>query len=152
MPLENPFYTPEIQGPYELRSIGRFELEEGGVIPDLQLAVATFGELNEARDNAILVPTWFSGTHATWWQVYIGEGRARARRHDPLRHDHRLAPRRAPVHARPAGDRRELDLHGPLPAGHHLRPGGARQHRHSADHARPQQGDHPGDGPDGRSR
>ncbi|WP_404350626.1 alpha/beta fold hydrolase [Phycicoccus jejuensis] len=76
MPLENPFYTPEMQGPYELRSIGRFELEEGGVIPDLQLAVATFGELNEARDNAILVPTWFSGTHATWWQVYIGEGRA----------------------------------------------------------------------------
>lgn len=76
MPLENAFYTAEMQGPYELHSLGRFELEEGGVIPDLRLAVATYGELNEARDNAILVPTWFSGTHATWWQVYIGEGRA----------------------------------------------------------------------------
>lgn len=76
MPLENPFYTAEMQGEYELHPIGRFELEEGGVIEDLQLAVATYGELNEAKDNVILIPTWFSGTHATWWQVYIGEGRA----------------------------------------------------------------------------
>ncbi|ACV76801.1 alpha/beta fold hydrolase [Nakamurella multipartita] len=76
MPLDNPFYSAEQQGPYELISIGRFELEEGGVIPDLELAVATYGELNEAKDNVILIPTWFSGTHATWWQVYLGEGRA----------------------------------------------------------------------------
>lgn len=76
MPLDNPFYTPEMQGAYELRSIGRFELEEGGVIEDLQLAVATYGTLNEAKDNAILIPTWFSGTHQTWEQVYIGSGRA----------------------------------------------------------------------------
>ncbi|MGC5585042.1 alpha/beta fold hydrolase [Ornithinimicrobium sp. W1665] len=76
MTLENPFYSPEVQGAYELRSIGRFELEEGGVIPDLQLAVATYGELDEAKDNAILIPTWFSGTHQTWELAYIGEGRA----------------------------------------------------------------------------
>jgi homoserine O-acetyltransferase len=74
--IENPFYTPEVQGPYQLHSLGSFDLEEGGTIPDLQLAYATYGELNAAKDNAILVPTWFSGTHATWWQVYIGEGRA----------------------------------------------------------------------------
>ncbi|USQ80303.1 alpha/beta fold hydrolase [Ornithinimicrobium faecis] len=76
MVLQNPFYTPEVQGAYELHSLGRFELEEGGVIPDLQLAVATYGQLNEAKDNAILIPTWFSGTHQTWEQVYIGSGRA----------------------------------------------------------------------------
>lgn len=76
MGLENEFYTAETQGPYELRSIGRFELEEGGVIPDLQLAVATHGTLNDARSNAILIPTWFSGTHQTWEQVYLGPGRA----------------------------------------------------------------------------
>ncbi|WP_327281956.1 alpha/beta fold hydrolase [Serinicoccus chungangensis] len=76
MPIDNPFYTPEVQGAYELHSLGRFELEEGGVIPDLQLAVATYGELNEAKDNAILIPTWFSGTHQTWDLTYIGEGRA----------------------------------------------------------------------------
>lgn len=76
MTLENPFYSPEVQGGYELHSLGRFELEEGGVIPDLQLAVATYGTLNEAKDNAILIPTWFSGTHQTWELVYIGPGRA----------------------------------------------------------------------------
>ncbi len=76
MPLENPFYTAELQGPYELHSLGRFELEEGGVIPDLPLAVATRGTLNEDRSNAILIPTWFSGTHQTWDLAYIGPGRA----------------------------------------------------------------------------
>ncbi len=74
--LRNDFYTPQVQGAYKLHSLGGFELEEGGTIPDLQLAYATYGELNEAKDNAILIPTWFSGTHQTWEQVYIGEGRA----------------------------------------------------------------------------
>src|SRR5699024_5950678 len=41
-----------------------------------ELAVSTHGELNEAKDNAILIPTWVSGTHQTWEQVYIGPGRA----------------------------------------------------------------------------
>lgn len=76
MPIENPFYTPEAQGPYERISIGRFELEDGGVIPDLKLAVAVRGTLNADKSNAILIPTWFSGTHQTWDQVYIGPGRA----------------------------------------------------------------------------
>lgn len=76
MALTNAFYSPEMQGPYTLHSLGRFELEEGGVIPDLQLAVATFGTLNDAKDNAICIPTWFSGTHQTWADVYIGPGRA----------------------------------------------------------------------------
>jgi homoserine O-acetyltransferase/O-succinyltransferase len=76
MPLENAYYTAEAQGDYELISLGRFELEEGEVIENLELAVATYGTLNNARDNAICIPTWFSGTHATWEQVYIGSGRA----------------------------------------------------------------------------
>src|SRR5690625_7808087 len=65
-----------MQGDYQLHSIGRFELEEGRVIEDLQLAVATYGTLNADKSNAILIPTWFSGTHATWEEVYIGPGRA----------------------------------------------------------------------------
>ena len=73
---QNDFYTPEAQGPYQLYDAGDLDLEEGGRIPGLQLAYATYGTLNEAKDNAILVPTWFSGSHATWEQVYIGEGRA----------------------------------------------------------------------------
>lgn len=72
----NDFYTPEVQGAYELYDLGDFDLEDGGRIPGLQLAYATYGTLNEAKDNVVLIPTWFSGTHQTWEQVYIGEGRA----------------------------------------------------------------------------
>lgn len=76
MAIDNPFYTHDHHGEYELISIGELELEEGGVIPDCQLAVATFGTLNSAKDNAILVSTWFSGTHQAWREVYIGEQHA----------------------------------------------------------------------------
>lgn len=74
--IQNDFYTAEVQGAYQLYGLGDFELEEGGVIPDLQLAYSTHGTLNEDKSNAILIPTWFSGTHQTWELVYIGEGRA----------------------------------------------------------------------------
>ena len=70
--IENAFYSHELHGDYDLVSIGRVELEEGGVIPDCELAVATFGTLNGAKDNAILVTTWFSGTHQIFRDVYIG--------------------------------------------------------------------------------
>ncbi|EHR53523.1 homoserine O-acetyltransferase [Saccharomonospora amisosensis] len=74
--IDNPYYTHEFHGDYELISIGRLDLEEGGSIPDCQLAVATFGTLNEAKDNAILVTTWYSGTHQVWRENYIGTDHA----------------------------------------------------------------------------
>ncbi|ABG99231.1 homoserine O-acetyltransferase (plasmid) [Rhodococcus jostii RHA1] len=74
--IENPYYTDEFHGDYELIGIGQLDLEEGGSIPDCQLAVATFGVLNEAKDNAILIPTWYSGTHQIWRDVYIGPDHA----------------------------------------------------------------------------
>ncbi|GAA4962535.1 alpha/beta fold hydrolase [Pseudonocardia tropica] len=74
--IDNPYYSPEFHGDYELVDIGRLELEEGGVIPACHLAVATFGTLSEARDNAILVTTWYSGTHQIWRDAYIGPGHA----------------------------------------------------------------------------
>ena len=43
---------------------------------DCQLAIATFGELNDAKDNAIVVPTWYSGTHQIWREAYIGPDHA----------------------------------------------------------------------------
>lgn len=70
--IENAYYTHEFHGNYELISIGSFDLEEGGTIPDCQLAVTTWGELNEARDNAILITTWYSGTHQIWRDAYVG--------------------------------------------------------------------------------
>ena len=72
----NPYYGQEGHGPYEMIGIGNLELEDGGHIPDCQLAVATHGTLNVAKDNAILVPTWYSGTSKIMEQVYIGNGRA----------------------------------------------------------------------------
>lgn len=69
---QNDFYAPEVHGPYEMVSIGRLDLENGEVIENCELAVATRGELNEAKDNAILIPTWFTGTHQAWLESYIG--------------------------------------------------------------------------------
>ena len=76
MSKENNYYTKENHGNYELISLGEFKLAEGGVIPNLELAVKTQGILNEAKDNAILIPTWYSGTTKIWEDQYIGEGRA----------------------------------------------------------------------------
>src|SRR3954467_2866164 len=74
--IENSYYSQEVHGPYELHDIGNLELEEGATIRGCKLAVATFGSLNAARDNAILIPTWYSGTNKIMEQVYIGPGRA----------------------------------------------------------------------------
>jgi homoserine O-acetyltransferase len=70
--IVNPYYTDEFHGDYDVISVGQLDLEEGGSIPDCQLAVATFGTLNEAKDNAILVTTWYSGTHQIFRDSYIG--------------------------------------------------------------------------------
>ena len=72
----NSYYSQEGHGPYELMDIGTLELEEGGSISNCQLAVATHGTLNAEKDNAILVPTWYSGTSKIIEDVYIGSGRA----------------------------------------------------------------------------
>ena len=74
--IENAYYTHEFHGDYELISIGSFDLEEGGTIPDCRLAVTTWGELNEAKDNAILITTWYSGTHQIWRDAYVGPDHA----------------------------------------------------------------------------
>jgi homoserine O-acetyltransferase len=74
--IENSYYSQEIHGLYELHDIGNLELEEGGTIRNCQLAYATFGTLNAAKDNAILVPTWYSGTNKIIEQVFVGSGHA----------------------------------------------------------------------------
>lgn len=74
--IDNPFYSHEFHGDYDLFSVGALDLEDGGTIPDCRLAVATFGQLNAAKDNAILITTWYSGTHQTWRDIYIGPDHA----------------------------------------------------------------------------
>jgi homoserine O-acetyltransferase len=73
---DHPFYSQALHGPFETYALGDFVLEDGGTLPECQLAYATFGTLSPARDNAILVTTWFSGTSKIMEQAYIGPGRA----------------------------------------------------------------------------
>lgn len=72
----NNYYSKEVQGAYETFDLGDFVLEQGGTIRACKLAYTTLGELNAAKDNVILVPTWYSGSHQIIEQVYIGKDRA----------------------------------------------------------------------------
>ncbi|PKU22068.1 alpha/beta fold hydrolase [Telmatospirillum siberiense] len=70
------YYGQENHGPYEIYDLGDFDLENGGKIRGGKLAYATFGTLSASRDNAILFPTWYSGTNKILEQAYVGPGRA----------------------------------------------------------------------------
>jgi len=73
---DNPYYSAAAHGPWQTYAAGDFALEEGGCIHGLDLAYVVYGRLNAKRDNAILVPTWYSGTSKIMEQLYIGAGRA----------------------------------------------------------------------------
>ncbi|GAC1378326.1 MAG: alpha/beta fold hydrolase [Ktedonobacteraceae bacterium] len=73
--LQNEYYSQELHGPYELFSLGDFELEMGGKLRDCKIAYATLGTLNAAKDNAILFPHMYSGTSKSM-EPYVGAGLA----------------------------------------------------------------------------
>jgi homoserine O-acetyltransferase len=60
---------------HETFALGDFTFSDGATLPDARLAYTTYGELNEARDNVILFPSWFTGTH-TDLEWMVGEGDA----------------------------------------------------------------------------
>lgn len=76
MPVDNPYYSHDVHGPYELADIGDLVLEEGLTLRGVQLAYQTLGTLNEAKDNAVLITTWYSGNHSIMRDTYVGAGRA----------------------------------------------------------------------------
>lgn len=69
-----------------IRLPGSFVMRNGGVLPEVQIAYETWGELSPAKDNALLVLTGLSpGAHARssaddptpgWWEEMIGPGQA----------------------------------------------------------------------------
>jgi homoserine O-acetyltransferase/O-succinyltransferase len=59
-----------------------FDLQGGVRLPSVQLRYATMGTLSPARDNVVLIPSWYSGTHRESALCLVGEGRAI----DPARH------------------------------------------------------------------
>jgi homoserine O-acetyltransferase/O-succinyltransferase len=60
---------------YEIFKLGEVRLQMGETLRDAKLAYRTYGSLNEAKSNAIVYPTWYSGQHYdNEW--LIGEGMA----------------------------------------------------------------------------
>ena len=56
-------------------SLGDVPLQSGNVLLGAQLAYGTLGRLNQARDNAIVMPTYYTGEHRSYLPL-IGEGKA----------------------------------------------------------------------------
>ena len=48
--------------PLQVAELGDFQLASGAVIRDARIGYRTAGELNADRSNAVLFPTWFTGT------------------------------------------------------------------------------------------
>lgn len=69
-------------------TLNDFVTQGGETIPEMRLGYETYGTLNEAKDNAILIPHFFSGnSHAAgkyaaddaapgYWDAIIGSGKA----------------------------------------------------------------------------
>jgi len=66
---------------HQVFSPGDFELQSGKVLPDTQLAYKTYGSLNAERNNAVILPTFYTGSHMRN-EGFFGPGRAI----DPARH------------------------------------------------------------------
>lgn len=61
-------------GDHQIFSLGDFRLEGGMVLRNARIAYQIYGRLNQARDNAILLCSWYSGTH-TGYEFLIQEGK-----------------------------------------------------------------------------
>ena len=66
---------------FHIDELGDLTLQSGQVLRDARLAYVTHGTLNPAGDNAVLLPTFFTGTHLRNEPLF-GPGRAI----DPARH------------------------------------------------------------------
>lgn len=66
---------------HRICALGDVELQSGEILRDAKLAYKTWGSLNPAADNVVLLPTFYTGTHERN-EGFLGAGRAV----DPDRH------------------------------------------------------------------
>lgn len=66
---------------YQTFSLGNFQLQSGDTLPDAKLTYKTYGSLNASKDNVVVLPTFYTGSHYRN-EGFFGEGRAI----DPTRH------------------------------------------------------------------
>lgn len=70
------YYSQAFHGPYEIFDLGNLDLELGYRLRGTKIAYRTIGTLSPTKDNAILFPTWYSGSSGIIEQAYVGSGRA----------------------------------------------------------------------------
>lgn len=63
------------EGAQQFADLGRCTLESGKVIEHCRIGYRTFGHLNAARDNAILVPTWLYGNSGDLLSIFGSDAR-----------------------------------------------------------------------------
>src|SRR5262245_2851287 len=56
-------------------ALGRFTFESGVTIDNAHVTYVTWGKLNAAKDNAVLLPSWYGG-RALSYQFLVGPDRA----------------------------------------------------------------------------
>ena len=66
---------------YKIYELGNFHLQSGESLPNAKLAYKTYGELNAEKNNVVVLPTFYTGSHMRN-EGFFGEGRAI----DPERH------------------------------------------------------------------
>lgn len=57
-------------------SVNNFALQSGETLPTANLVYRTLGDLSPARDNVVLIPSWYSGTDREAELCMVGPGRA----------------------------------------------------------------------------
>jgi homoserine O-acetyltransferase len=60
----------------DILEVPNFMLQKGGILPTARLSYKTLGKLNPDRSNAVLVPSWYTGTHTDSETYMVGADRA----------------------------------------------------------------------------
>jgi homoserine O-acetyltransferase len=66
----------------EISEVPDFSLQGGEILPTARLVYRTLGALSPARDNVVVIPSWYSGTDREAELCMVGADRAI----DPARH------------------------------------------------------------------